>query len=152
LQKGDVVNAIAAYGESVRLQPTWALAHFNLGYALQEMGRWDEAIAQYREAIRLDPGYPEAHCNLGYALKRKGQFVEALASLRRGHELGSKRPNWPYLSKQWVDDCEQLVILEKRFQEVLKGEAKLADADEKIAFAELCANKGLYDGAAQQYA
>jgi hypothetical protein len=38
--------------------------HFNLGFALTDKGRTDEAIAEFREALRLKKDYPEAHMNL----------------------------------------------------------------------------------------
>jgi serine/threonine-protein kinase len=151
IQKGDIVNAISGFRAAIRLKPNWAAACLDLGITLQEMDQWDEAIVQYREAIRLSPGYDEAYCNLGHALIRKGHFAEALASLRRGHELGSQKPNWNNPSKQWVTDCERLVEMEKRFQAILKGEAKPANAHEKIAFATVCATKGLYGRASQLY-
>ena len=30
-----------------------------------------------------------------------------LASLERGHELGSRRKDWPYPSAQWVRECRE---------------------------------------------
>ena len=35
------------------------MAHHNLGVALKDQGKLDEAIAEYREAIRLKPDYAE---------------------------------------------------------------------------------------------
>ena len=80
--------------------------HMNLCIALMQKQAWDEAIAAAREAIRCKPDLPEAHCNLGRALQQKGQLREALEALQRGHELGSKDPNWRYPSAQWVEECQ----------------------------------------------
>ena len=41
--------------QAIHLDPKYALAHNNLGNALADKGRLDEAIAEYREAIDLDP-------------------------------------------------------------------------------------------------
>jgi protein O-GlcNAc transferase len=41
--------------------PDDALAHCNLGLALQVQGKSDEGIAAFREAIRLKPDFDEVH-------------------------------------------------------------------------------------------
>ena len=53
----------------------------------------------------------------------------------RGHELGSKRPGWPYPSAEWVREAERLVALADRLPAVLKGEAEPGDAAERLALA-----------------
>ena len=64
-----------------------ALAHNNLGNALLDRGRADEAVAQFGQALAIRPGYADAHCNLGNALLEKGRVEEAAASFRRALEL-----------------------------------------------------------------
>jgi tetratricopeptide (TPR) repeat protein len=94
-----------------------AYLSYHLANALRDQDKLDEAITAYREAIRQaeeDPydrfgdrgplpyPYAEAHCNLGSTLKRKGDYAGALEMYRKGHELGSRRPDWWYPSAQWV--------------------------------------------------
>jgi Tfp pilus assembly protein PilF len=50
-----------------------ALAHFNLGAALEDQGRLDEAASHYSEALRIEPAYPDAHVNLATALLKRGK-------------------------------------------------------------------------------
>jgi Flp pilus assembly protein TadD len=64
-------EAIRQYQEALRLNPGYALAHNNLGYALGQKGQLDEAIRQYQKAISLDPGCALAHTNLARALETK---------------------------------------------------------------------------------
>ena len=99
---------------AIRLKPDDAVAHCNLGNALRDQGKLDEAIAEYRTAIRLKPDYAEAYCNLGVFLQQQGHFTEALEMLRKGHELGSRRPDWQYPSAQWVAEAERNVPPEKQ--------------------------------------
>ncbi len=54
------------------------VAHNNLGIALAESGRTQEAVAHYEQALRIKPDYAEAHCNLGAALARAGRLQEAV--------------------------------------------------------------------------
>src|SRR5438067_1618274 len=56
-----------------------ALAHNNLGNALEQKGLLDEAMFHYRKAVELSPDYADAEYNLGRALFRKGQIDEAIA-------------------------------------------------------------------------
>ena len=95
-------QAVAALRFWLRKKPDDAGARDSLGLALSDQGKSGEAIAEFREAIRLKPDYAEAHCNVGLVLARQGNFSESLAELRRGHELGSKRPGWPFPSARWV--------------------------------------------------
>ena len=44
----------------------------NLGNALRDQGKLEEAIASYRQALRLKPDYAEAYNNLGIALRIRG--------------------------------------------------------------------------------
>jgi tetratricopeptide (TPR) repeat protein len=48
---------VAAYwfGRAVAVRPGWAQAHANLGSALWQMGRRQEAVTEYATAARLDP-------------------------------------------------------------------------------------------------
>jgi predicted O-linked N-acetylglucosamine transferase (SPINDLY family) len=59
----------------------------NLGVALQETGRIDEAIGAYRRAIELKPSLAAAYYNLGSALRRKGRFDEAITAFGFAIEL-----------------------------------------------------------------
>src|SRR5262249_25280387 len=116
-------EAVTPFRDVVRLRPD-AQAYFNLGWALGGSGDLDGAIAAYREALRRDPDYAEAHCNLGSALCRQGKLTEALASLKRGHELGSRRPDWPNRTAEEVRLTEEMIRLDALLPGVLRGEVR----------------------------
>ncbi|WP_435011015.1 tetratricopeptide repeat protein [Tundrisphaera lichenicola] len=134
--------AIAAYREAIRLKPDDPDAHLNLGVCLNDLGRTDEAIASYREALRLAPGDALTLCNLGRALGERGHFQEALTYLERGHELGLKEAGWDQPSADWVAFYRRAIRQEPRLQSVLRGEARPADAAERVAFADICYRQG----------
>ncbi|MCC7139377.1 MAG: protein kinase [Planctomycetes bacterium] len=104
--RGDRTEAIVMNREAILADPDSAPARYSLGVYLGATGDDAGAIRSYREAIRLDEGHAEAHCNLGQLLLRHEAYVEAVDRLRRGHELGSKRPDWGYPSDRWVADAE----------------------------------------------
>ncbi|MCH7551375.1 MAG: tetratricopeptide repeat protein, partial [Proteobacteria bacterium] len=67
-QVGDHRAAVELIGTAIRHNPTDAAYHCNLGNALHELGRLDEAAASQRQAIALKDDYAKAHNNLGSVL------------------------------------------------------------------------------------
>jgi tetratricopeptide (TPR) repeat protein len=142
--QGKRDEASVAYREAIRLKPDEAGPHYGLGNVRLGQGKLDDALTAYREAIRLKPDHAEAHCNLAMILQRQGDYARALEMYRKGHELGSRRPDWRYPSAQWVAQAERLLAmanLSKRFPAILRGEDKPANNAERLAFAQLA-----YDG------
>jgi tetratricopeptide (TPR) repeat protein len=81
---------VACYHEALRLEPTLAPAHNNLGAALKAQGDLRGAVACYREALRLDPKDAKAHYNLGLALQAQGDLAGAVACYREALRLDPK--------------------------------------------------------------
>jgi serine/threonine-protein kinase len=150
--QGDRPAAVAALREAVRLDPKLVKAHYNLGASLAVLRDFSGAAAAYREAIRLDPWYAKAYWNLGLALGEQGQFAAALGNLRRGHELGSRQPDWPYPSARWVREVEHLAAAEARLPDLLAGTANLAGAAEALACARVCRARQEHAAAVRFYA
>jgi serine/threonine protein kinase/Flp pilus assembly protein TadD len=72
---------------AVALRPDSPGAHGNLGHALRDKGRLNEAIAEYREAIRLKPDDAVEHNNLAAGLHAWGRPEEAIAEYREALRL-----------------------------------------------------------------
>jgi Tfp pilus assembly protein PilF len=90
LARGRVDEAIAHYGETIRLKPEYGNAHYNLGIANFQKGDFKGAVAQFREAVRLKPKLAEAHNNLGAALAKAGQTNNAIAEFETAARLAPK--------------------------------------------------------------
>ncbi len=71
-------SLLALWADTVAKSPDDAGARNNLGNALAERGRLEEAVGQYREALLLVPGYDDPHFNLGNALVKLGRPSEAI--------------------------------------------------------------------------
>ena len=63
--------------EAIRLDPTFAKAHFQLGTVLEDLQRPEEALAELRDAARLAPAYPEPHMAMARVLRKLGQEAAA---------------------------------------------------------------------------
>jgi tetratricopeptide (TPR) repeat protein len=68
---GRLPEAEALY-QAIRLRPSVAEYHGNLGNALRRLGRSQEAIANYRRALQRRPDFAEMHYNLGNTLRDLG--------------------------------------------------------------------------------
>ena len=96
--RGSWTRRSPATAGHVELKPDFAEAHNNLGNALQEPGKLDEAIACYRRALELKPDYAEAHNNLGNALQgpgeagRSGRLLPPGAGTQAGLCRGPQQP------------------------------------------------------------
>ena len=80
-------QAVDAYRQAIKLDPTLAAAYHGLGRVFVNMGRAADALEPMRTAIRLDPSDPFAHVNLGITLENLRRFDEALAELNEAKRL-----------------------------------------------------------------
>ena len=62
--------------------PDSAIGTFNLGTALEDLDRTEDAIGAYRRAIELDPNFTDAHFNLARLYEQAGQLDAAIRHLR----------------------------------------------------------------------
>jgi tetratricopeptide (TPR) repeat protein len=75
-------DAVNAYQQAIKFNPTDETLHFTLGNYYIKLGRQQQAIESFRKAITInptaDPNYASAYYNLGYALFQKGEKAAAL--------------------------------------------------------------------------
>ena len=77
--EAKLTEAISAYRECVRLDPTFPNGRYNLGVALGDADEFDEARACLETVIEAEPERAEAHNSLGYLTNRQGQPEAAIA-------------------------------------------------------------------------
>ncbi len=73
-----------------------AITETNLGVALHEDGRLDEAAARYRRALEIQPDYVPAFNNLGVTLRAQGQVEEAIRVYEAGLRVRDDYPDLHY--------------------------------------------------------
>ena len=73
-----------------------AITETNLGTALQEQHRYDDAIRHHERAIALVPDYAPAHNNLGAALRATGRLDDAIARYQTALSLHPEYPSASY--------------------------------------------------------
>lgn len=83
----DYHSARRLWADTVAKYPANGRAHHELGKALFEQGRPEEALTYYQTAIRLQPGVPEPHYNCGLTLSALGRPAEAVEQYRAALRL-----------------------------------------------------------------
>jgi tetratricopeptide (TPR) repeat protein len=114
---GRITSAIDSYERAISLAPDYALAHYNLGSAYDEILQYDKALVEYQTAIQNDPRLYFAYNNLArlYMLQER-DYVSALRLLERGVNLEPTEPAvrysllknraWAYLALKLPDLAE----------------------------------------------
>ena len=92
LQLGRSEVALPYLGRAVRLRPTEAAYHVNLGNALRGLGSLAEAVGCYREALRLQPDNATCLSNLSNVLRDTGDVTGAEAMARQALAIQSDLP------------------------------------------------------------
>ena len=87
-QAGRNGAAVEWIGRAIKQNPHNPAYFCDLGMALKQQGKLDDAIAAYRRAVGLKH-YVVAHSLLGHALKEHGKVDEAIASYRHALRLQS---------------------------------------------------------------
>jgi tetratricopeptide (TPR) repeat protein len=88
---GKLEEAVAAYRESLAIDPTLTEAMHGLARALQDLQRYDEAIDVAQQITVLDPDDVLAHTSLSVLYQKKGMIPEAEAEGAKARVLGWKQ-------------------------------------------------------------
>src|SRR6266508_3134966 len=89
LNIGQVPEAQVEFRKAIELDPQYAEAYHNLGLALAQQGKAEEA---YRAAIQLAPRLAVAYLRLGQVLNVEGRKDEAKVAFRKAKELDPVSP------------------------------------------------------------
>lgn len=109
----------------MRLYPSGAKIHNNLGIFYKKLGRHEEAISQHKKALAIDPDYARAHYNLGLVYGGKGFFSLAADHLYKAGLLLLKQGDGGGALKAF-DDLKRTKSkeLEQNFFEKLSSELR----------------------------
>jgi tetratricopeptide (TPR) repeat protein len=144
------------------------LAYDNLGIALYQQKKLDEAVAAFRKAIQLRPDLATAYNNLGVALADQKKLDEAVIAFRKAIQLQPdyveayyNLGNALYQQKK-LDEAvaafrkadqllpshpairnnlrvaERLLQLEQKLPAILAGKERPRNAQEQLEFASFC--------------
>lgn len=82
-EEGNLDGAVVHYRRAIEASGgDDAVAAFNLGLALEDLGRDRAAADAYNAALTMDPAFADAHGNLSRVYERLGDRVSALRHLK----------------------------------------------------------------------
>ncbi|MBI4325291.1 MAG: tetratricopeptide repeat protein [Chloroflexi bacterium] len=82
-QERRLLDAIKAYREATRLDPSYFEAHYNMGLAAYEAKNLPQALASLEEAVSLDPASANARYQFGVALQQANYSEDAAHELQQ---------------------------------------------------------------------
>ena len=88
---GKLEEAVAAFRESLAVDPVFTESMHGLARALQDLQRYDEAIGVAQQITELDPDDVLAHTSLSVLYQKKGMIPEAEAEGAKARVLGWKQ-------------------------------------------------------------
>lgn len=88
--KGQLADALAAYGRALAINPRMATAHANLVGTYGRLGNTAKAKAHYERALSIDPGIEELHNNWGVLQASKRAPEAAAAAFRQALKVNPR--------------------------------------------------------------
>ncbi len=76
-------NANVEFEAELKLNPSDAVAVYQVGQILSASGKQEEALRRYQQALTLHPDFPEALLAIGKILAKDKQFAEAAATFEK---------------------------------------------------------------------
>jgi tetratricopeptide (TPR) repeat protein len=128
IEKGDFSGAETLLKKALEKDPNNYQAWFDLGFALNRLGRADESIAAYRKSVAAKPDVFESNLNLGLMLVRAHnpeaeQFLRAATTLKpTAHPEEGQARAWLALAR---------LLENKKPQEALQAYRKAAELTPK---------------------
>jgi tetratricopeptide (TPR) repeat protein len=80
-------QAVPYLEHAVRIQPSVAIAHLDLGIIYEGQGRKDDALREFKAAERLSPDDPSIHWRLGRFYQSIGRKVDAKAEFDKTQNM-----------------------------------------------------------------
>jgi tetratricopeptide (TPR) repeat protein len=80
-------EAVPYLEHAVRIQPSIAIAHLDLGVIYQDQGRKEDALRELKTAERLSPADPSTHWRLGRFYQSVGRTAEAKAEFDKTRNM-----------------------------------------------------------------
>ncbi|MDP2806851.1 MAG: tetratricopeptide repeat protein [bacterium] len=74
----ELSGAEVQFKKAIDIRPDFYEAYNNLGLAISDQGRREEAVTAFKKAVELSPEAPEAYNNLGCLYKGKKDYQQAV--------------------------------------------------------------------------
>jgi hypothetical protein len=87
-------NSKTLYLHAININPNNYMAFAQLGVALTNEEKLDQAVAMFQKSLELDPKYPDTYNNLGIVYVKLGQLEEASANFKKAIQIRPSNVNF----------------------------------------------------------
>ena len=102
-QRGQHIEAVTRFRQSLALQPDFGPAHLLLGSSLLALRKNAEAVRELQRAVKLMPQQPQAHLQLAKAYEASENWIAGVRQLQILVKLVPQEPEYSYqLGKAWT--------------------------------------------------
>ena len=81
--------------------------YFKKGWALKELGNYNQAISCFHKAIQINPNEPEYYYEKGWAFRELGNYNQAISCFDKAIEINPNEPKY-YCNKGGVFFIEKI--------------------------------------------
>ncbi|MEP6925816.1 MAG: trypsin-like peptidase domain-containing protein [Pyrinomonadaceae bacterium] len=96
LSKDDYARAVSFFEKATQIDPDYAEAWYQAGFAYGMLGKHAEALKATRQAARVRPDWAEAQINIGASSFALGQFKDAESAYRQAAKIDSSNGDTQY--------------------------------------------------------
>ncbi len=162
----------------LEMRPNYAGAHYNYGYVLMYLEKYEDAKREWLKAIKIKPDFKEAYYNIGLLMERLGSTEEAALMYKKATQIDPdyadahnnlgvlllKMQKYPEAVKEFREVVRvhpgdskaehnllsALIEMDKE-EEIENGEALPFYAEGYYSSANFLVNVGRYDEAEREY-
>ncbi len=96
MSKDDYVRAISFFEKATQVDPDYAEAWYQAGFAYGMLGKHADALKSSRQAARIRPEWAEAEINIGASSFALGQFKDAETAYRLAAKMDASNAETQY--------------------------------------------------------
>lgn len=134
-QKGDLDKALENFQKAISIEPTYVVAHNDLGIIYEEKGWLERAESEYLESLKIDPNYLPAYTNLALLYENMGNIDQAIYYWRQRASLGLVDDSWTIKARENLKrlnaPLKEQVVIDKQIG--LSLERELLDEAESFS-------------------
>jgi tetratricopeptide (TPR) repeat protein len=115
-------KAAETWAEVIRVDPTMAEAHFNLGVALSRLEKSEDAIKSFEKSVELNPYFLKGYFAIGNSLVTEERYEEAAQNYKKALAINPDDPEvrhnlgvvYSYLEKpdQAIEELEKAIEMQ----------------------------------------
>lgn len=118
-QMGRYDEAVTAYDQSIRIEPSFSTAYVNKADLYRLQGDEEKAVDTLKHGLKSQPEGADLYYSLGLSKIRSKEKVEAIGDLKKASELEPQNSNYHYvyaLSLLQTQPAQAQIVMQKTYQ------------------------------------